>query len=78
MSLGMQTKLLRAIESGEIRPVGSERTRRVDVRVLAATHRDLPQMVASGTFREDLFYRLNVVSVSVPTLRKRPDDIDDC
>jgi transcriptional regulator with GAF, ATPase, and Fis domain len=76
MSLGMQTKLLRAIESGEIRPVGSERNRTVDVRVLCATHRNLEQMVAAGTFRKDLFYRLNVIAIPVPPLRDRTDDIE--
>jgi transcriptional regulator with PAS, ATPase and Fis domain len=76
MSLAMQTKLLRAIETGEVRPVGSERSRTVDVRVLAATHRDLERMVAVGTFRQDLYYRLNVISVRVPPLRERHDDID--
>ncbi|HTM45004.1 MAG TPA: sigma 54-interacting transcriptional regulator [Polyangiaceae bacterium] len=76
MSLGMQTKLLRALETGEIRPVGSERTRKVDVRVIVATHQDLQQMLAAGKFREDLFYRLNVVQVKVPALRERPEDIE--
>jgi transcriptional regulator with GAF, ATPase, and Fis domain len=76
MSLGMQAKLLRAIESGEIRPVGSERSRTVDVRVLCATHRNLEQMVAAGTFRKDLFYRLNVIAIPVPPLRERTDDIE--
>ncbi|HEX2879450.1 MAG TPA: sigma-54 dependent transcriptional regulator, partial [Polyangiaceae bacterium] len=76
MSLGMQAKLLRAIDSGEIRPVGSERNRTVDVRVLCATHRNLEQMVAAGTFRKDLFYRLNVIAIPVPPLRERSDDIE--
>jgi transcriptional regulator with PAS, ATPase and Fis domain len=76
MSLPMQTKLLRAIETGEVRPVGSERTRQVDVRVLGATHRNLEQMVAEGTFRKDLFYRLNVIAIPVPPLRERSEDID--
>jgi len=76
MSLGMQAKLLRAIDSGEIHPLGSEKPRMVDVRVLAATHRDLEQMALAGKFRKDLFYRLNVVAVRVPPLRERGDDID--
>jgi serine/threonine-protein kinase PknK len=75
MSLGMQTKLLRVLEDGLIRPVGSERTRKVDVRVIAATHRDLSAMVKARTFREDLFYRLDIITVRIPPLRERPDDI---
>ncbi len=76
MSLGMQTKLLRVLENGEVRPVGSERDRRVDVRVIGATHRDLEQLVAVGKFREDLYYRLNVIAIRVPSLRERPEDIE--
>jgi transcriptional regulator with GAF, ATPase, and Fis domain len=75
MSLAMQAKLLRVLEDGEVRPLGTERGRRVDVRVIAATHRNLEQLVKAGEFREDLFYRLNVISIRVPPLRQRADDI---
>jgi transcriptional regulator with GAF, ATPase, and Fis domain len=75
MSLAMQAKLLRVLEEGEIRPLGTDKPRRVDVRVIAATHRNLEQMVRDGKFREDLFYRLNVISIRVPPLRERTDDI---
>jgi transcriptional regulator with GAF, ATPase, and Fis domain len=75
MSLNMQTKLLRVLEDGMLRPVGSERARKVDVRIIAATHRDLAAMVKARTFREDLFYRLNIITIRIPPLRERSSDI---
>ena len=75
MSLATQVKLLRVLEDGVVRPVGSERTRRVDVRIVAATHRDLAAMVRTKHFREDLFFRLNVIAIRVPPLRERASDI---
>jgi two-component system response regulator AtoC len=75
LPLGLQAKLLRVLQDGEIRRVGDHKTRRVDVRVLAATARALTAEVAAGRFREDLFYRLNVVTIHLPPLAARPEDI---
>jgi two-component system response regulator HydG len=76
MPSGLQPKLLRAVESGEVRRIGENEVRRVDVRFLAATNADLHQAVASGSFRNDLFYRLNVHRIHLPPLRERGGDID--
>lgn len=75
MPVGLQAKLLRVLQEGEIEPLGSNQLRPVDVRVIAATSRDLAQLVRDGLFREDLFYRLNVLPLRVPPLRERPSDI---
>ncbi|OGJ84897.1 MAG: hypothetical protein A2248_08910 [Candidatus Raymondbacteria bacterium RIFOXYA2_FULL_49_16] len=75
MDLNTQTKVLRVIQEGEFERVGGIKTIKVDVRIVAATHRDLEAMIAARTFREDLYYRLNVVPIRVPTLAERTEDI---
>jgi len=77
MSLEMQSKMLRVLQEGVVDPIGSSRQVRVDVRVIAATHRDLEADCATGRFREDLFYRLNVLPIAVPALRHRSEDVAD-
>ncbi len=75
LPLSMQVKLLRVIQEQAVRPIGSSKEQAVDVRFLSATHRNLSDMVASGQFREDLYYRINVIELRVPSLRERGDDI---
>lgn len=75
MPVALQAKLLRFLDSGEFRRVGSNKTMNVDVRVIAATNKDLKGPIAEGRFREDLFYRLNVINLHIPPLRERSDDI---
>ena len=75
MSIGLQAKLLRVLQEREIEPLGAERTEQVDVRVIAATNRDLRQLMDEGRFQDDLFYRLHVIPTVVPPLRERVEDI---
>jgi transcriptional regulator with PAS, ATPase and Fis domain len=75
MPMSTQAKLLRALQNQEVMPVGSLMARKVNVRIVAATHRDLKAEIAKGTFREDLYYRLSMVELAVPALKDRPEDI---
>ena len=77
MPMEAQTRLLRVLQSGEFSPVGGARSIRADVRIIAATHQDLPRLIADGQFREDLYYRLNVVPVRLPSLRERGSDVGE-
>src|SRR5262249_35144730 len=75
MTLGMQKKLLRVLQEGEIRRVGGKDTIKIDVRIVSASNKDLKRLTEEGKFREDLYYRLNVVKVELPGLRERREDI---
>ena len=77
MAPALQAKLLQVLQDGEFSRLGGKHDVRVDVRIIAATNRDLEQAVADGQFREDLFFRLNVVSINMPPLRERRDEIPD-
>ena len=77
LSYALQAKLLRAIENAEIRPVGSDRIIKTDVRIIAATHQNLKQKIEDGLFRSDLYFRLNVITVDVPSLKDRLEDFDE-
>jgi two-component system response regulator PilR (NtrC family) len=77
LPLHMQVKLLRVIQEKAVRPIGEQRETPVDVRILSATHRNLSALVAEGAFREDLYYRVNVIEIRVPGLRERPEDIPE-
>lgn len=77
LTYGLQAKLLRALENNEIRPVGSDRSVKTEVRIIAATHQNLYQKIREGSFRSDLFYRLNVITVETPALKDRLEDFDE-
>lgn len=76
LPLSMQVKLLRAIQEKAIRPVGAQKEEKIDVRIISATHKNLKQLVADGHFRQDLYYRINVIELPIPSLRERSDDIN--
>jgi transcriptional regulator with PAS, ATPase and Fis domain len=75
MPLPLQVKLLRVLNNGEFQPLGSTRTLHTDARIITSTNRDIDSMVSEGAFREDLYYRINVVSVEIPSLHERPEDL---
>ncbi len=75
MPVALQVKLLRVLQERKVRPLGSNRDIEINVRIISATHRDLPKAMARGEFREDLFYRLNVVNLKIPPLSERTEDI---
>jgi two-component system response regulator PilR (NtrC family) len=75
LPLIMQVKLLRAIQEKRVRPIGAQQETAVDVRIISATHKELPRLVTEGSFRQDLFYRINVIELNIPPLRERPEDI---
>src|SRR6185369_1234603 len=75
MPLPLQVKLLRVIETREVRPIGATKSTPFDVRIISATHRDLAHEKEVGNFREDLYYRLNVVTLKMPSLDERPEDV---
>jgi DNA-binding NtrC family response regulator len=75
MPVSLQSKLLRVLNNGEFQPLGSTRTLRTDARILSSTNRDLQQMIRQGQFREDLYYRINVINVQIPPLRERLEDL---
>src|SRR5207237_2036185 len=77
ISLDVQTKLLRVLQEKTFERVGSSESLQVDVRLVAATHQNLEQLIRQGRFREDLFYRLNVITLTVPPLRDRPEDVPE-
>ncbi|EHJ46161.1 sigma54 specific transcriptional regulator, Fis family [Solidesulfovibrio carbinoliphilus subsp. oakridgensis] len=77
MALALQSRILRVLQENEVKPLGGTETRAVDVRIISATNRDLTRAIAAGTFREDLFYRLNVLPLALPALRDRPEDIPE-